>query len=108
MADSINWPGKSGTQYQYWIYPFGTTFKAAPGNYVYAKLTTSGWVPVYMGQTGDLSARLANHEKDAEARRNGATHIHAHTASAGEAQRCAEERDLITRWQPICNDQLVA
>jgi predicted GIY-YIG superfamily endonuclease len=107
MTDSIQWPGKSGAQYQYWIHPLGTTFKSTPGNYIYAKLTSAGWVPLYVGQTGDLSARLANHEKDSEARRNGATHIHAHT-STSEAQRLAEEKDLIVRWQPVCNDQLVA
>lgn len=33
----INWPGKSGEQYQYWIYPIGTAFKEVPGNYVFAK-----------------------------------------------------------------------
>jgi hypothetical protein len=107
MSDSIQWDGKSGAQYQYWIYPFGTSFKAAPGNYVYAKLTAAGWVPLYMGQTVNLAARLGNHEKESEARRNGATHIHAHTSGI-EVQRLAEEKDLIARWQPLCNDQLVA
>jgi hypothetical protein len=107
MADSIQWPGKSGAQYQYWIYPLGSTFNSSPGNYIYSKLTGAGWIPLYMGQTNDLGVRLANHEKDSEARRNGATHIHAHT-SGNEAQRLAEEKDLILRWQPVCNDRHVA
>jgi predicted GIY-YIG superfamily endonuclease len=107
MTDSINWAGKSGNLYQYWIYPIDTSFKSSPGNYIYTKHNGVGWVPLYMGQTVDLAARLSNHEKDSEARRNGATHIHAHT-SGSEAERLAEERDLCAKWKPICNDQLVA
>lgn len=41
-APTINWPGKSGTQYQYWIYPIETTFKETSGNYVFAKETRPG------------------------------------------------------------------
>jgi hypothetical protein len=107
MTDSINWPGKSGARYQYWVYPTSTEFKHEPGNYIYAKVVSGNWVPVYIGQSSDLGSRLANHEKDVEAKRNGATHIHAHT-SASEGARLAEERDLIVLWKPICNDQLVA
>lgn len=106
-TQTINWPGQAGKEYTYWIYPIGTSFKEAAGNYIYAKQTTLGyWSPVYIGQTNSLSTRLANHEKEAGARRNGATHIHAHVAG-GESERLAEERDLIARWKPSCNEQLV-
>lgn len=108
-AKQIKWPGQSGREYVYWIYPIGTSFKELPGNYVFARESRPGyWVPVYMGQTENLNQRLENHEKEACARRNGATHIHAHTNSAGEASRRAEERDLVTRWKPVCNEQLVS
>ncbi len=61
---TINWPGKSGTQYKYWIYPIGTSFKERPGNYVFAKETKPGsWSPCYIGQTDNLNERLGNHEK---------------------------------------------
>jgi hypothetical protein len=103
---SINWPGQSGTEYAYWIYPIETTFNSAPGNYIFAKETRPGyWTPLYMGQTSDLGERLSDHEKERCARRNGATHIHVHR-NGTEAARLAEERDLILRWRPLCNERL--
>lgn len=106
-AQTIDWPGKSGMSYKYEIYPIGTSFKEKPGNYIFAKETRPGsWAPVYIGQTKNLADRLADHEKEACAKRNGATHVHAHTNDGGEDVRRAEEVDLITRWSPTCNDQL--
>ena len=106
-AQTIMWPGKSGKEYQYWIYPIITEFKDSPGNYIFAKETTPGhWSPLYIGQTKSLKTRLSDHEKEACAKRNGATHIHAN-ASGGEVGRLAEEKDLITHWKPPCNEQLV-
>ena len=105
MAQSINWPGKSGKQYTYWIHPIGTEFKDEPGNYIYAKDNTpSGWAAVYIGETSSLKDRLANHEKEPCAKKNGASHVHAHTQSGGEPIRRAEEKDLIENHHPVCND----
>ncbi len=102
---TINWPGQSGFEYLYEVYPIGTLFKESPGNYMFAKQTSPGyWVPCYVGQTENLNQRLGNHEKEAPARRNGATHIHAHLNNGGETSRRAEEIDLIRRWNPPCND----
>lgn len=107
-APTINWPGKSGMQYQYGIYLIGTSFKEALGNYIFAKKNQAGhWLPCYIGQTENLNDRLGNHEKEACAKRNGATHIHVHGNGNGERARKAEEKDLILRWQPPCNDQYV-
>jgi hypothetical protein len=105
MAEpDIHWEGSSGKKYGYWIHKIGTTFKDAPGNYIYAKETRPGyWRQVYIGQTSSLAERLADHEKEACAKRNGATHIHAHTSSDSEQVRRAEETDLIDKWDPVCN-----
>lgn len=105
MADpDIYWEGVSGAQYSYWIYPIGARFKDEPGNYIYAKQVQPGrWRPVYIGQTSSLQDRLADHEKEACAKRNGATHVHAHTSSGDEAKRRSEEEDLIAKWSPACN-----
>lgn len=103
---TINWPGQSGAQYQHWIHPIGTSFKDEGGNYVYAKETSPGqWAPLYIGQTNSLKVRLGNHETEAQCKRDGATHIHAHT-NGSEAARLAEERDLIALWKPSCNTLL--
>ena len=110
QPQTVDWPGQSNTKYRYWVYPRHTTFNGQqPGNYIYAKLNAQGlWVPIYIGQTGNLNERItANHEKAGCIDRNGATHIHVHTTPAGEKARLAEEKDLILFWQPVCNIQHV-
>ena len=102
----VNWPGTSGRNYGYWVYPIGTNLKDSPGNYIYAKANNLGtWNAVYIGQTSSLRDRLNNHEKEPCARQNGATHIHAHIGAFDEQPRMAEEKDLITIHKPVCNDQ---
>ncbi len=103
----MKWPGQSGTEYTDHILPRGSTFDTGqPGNYIHAKETTPNhFKPVYIGQTGDLNSRLANHEQQECVDGNGATHLHVHLNSAGEKARRAEEEDLILRWQPVCNTQ---
>ncbi len=99
------WAGKSGVAYTYEIYPIGNSFKEEPGNYIFCKLGAFGqWVPQYIGQTKNLNQRLGDHEKETCAKRNGATHIHAHLNS-NEAARLAEEKDLIEGHNPPCNTQ---
>jgi len=106
-APTIKWPGLSGKEYQYWIYPMGASFKKDPGNYIFAKESSqTHWTPCYIGQTENLNERLGDHEKEACAKRNGTTHIHAHLTTGGESVRKAEEKDLIQRWKPPCNEQL--
>ena len=98
----VYWRGISGN-YGYFIYRIGTVFKDEPGNYIYAKETSTSWIPVYIGQTSSLKDRLANHEKEECAKKNGATRLHAHTQSRGEVIRLAEESDLVRKWDPVCN-----
>jgi hypothetical protein len=82
-----------------------TSFQPLPGNYIYAQHNEDGtWTPIYIAQTRDLHQRLEGHVKMEDAMQNGATHLHAHYCSAGQAARCTEERDLILRWQPVCNE----
>jgi hypothetical protein len=106
-TQTIVWSGLSGKNYKYWIYPIGTSFKKESGNYIFAKESKPGfWSPCYIGQTDNLDQRLADHEKETCAKRNGATHIHVHLTSGGEVVRRAEERDLILKWKAPCNIQL--
>jgi hypothetical protein len=103
----VSWPGQSGTEYQYEVYPLDTSFRPLPGNYIYAGQSEEGqWIPLYIAQTRDMHQRLEGHEKLQDAIGYGATHIHMHFATAGQAARCTEERDLISRWQPVCNERL--
>lgn len=103
----FNWPGQSGRQYRFDIYPLDTAFQPFPGVYIYAKLLEDGsWEPVYISQTRDLHQRLEGHVHTEDAVASGATHLHAHYCNAGQSARCSEEHDLLERWQPVCNDRL--
>ncbi len=102
---SISWPGESGKEYLYHVYPNGMPFRPVPGNYIYAKETEGGcWIALYIAQTRDLSQRLEGYGKQEQALQNGATHLHVHIASGSQAARCDEERDLILRWRPTLNE----
>jgi hypothetical protein len=104
-ATSYNWPGQSGKEYPYEICPLDATFRPLPGNYIYAKQLADGdWSAIYIAQTRDLHQRLEGHVRLQDAMTNGATHLHAHYDTAGQAARCTEEHVLIQRWRPVCND----
>lgn len=104
-SPSISWPGQSGKEYQFEVFSLDTAFQSLPGVYIYAKQAEDGtWIPVYIAQTRDLHQRLEGHVRLDDAVQNGATYLHAHYSSAGQASRCSEERDLVLRWQPVCND----
>jgi hypothetical protein len=102
---SVNWRGQTGKEYSYEVFPLEASFRPLPGNYIYAKQVEDGnWVPIYIAQTRDLHQRLEGRVRLDDAVYNGATCIHAHYCSAGQAARCSEERDLILNWQPVCNE----
>jgi hypothetical protein len=102
-----SWIGESGTQYPYEIHPLDAPFQAVPANYIYAKQSENGsWAPVYIAQTRALMQRLEGHVSVEDARAQGATHVHVHFSTTGQAARCAEEHDLVNRWHPVCNDAL--
>ena len=102
--ETVNWPGVSGKEYKYWIYPLDTNFKDEPGNYIFAKLTSAGqWTPVYIGETQSLRERLPNHEKLPCVSRNRGSHLHVHLTPGGQQARLAEETDLVRKYNPPCN-----
>lgn len=101
---SIVLTGQSGREYRYWIYELPPTFGDAPGNYAFAKRTTSGkWAIIYIGETENLSDRFDNHHAMPCAKRQGATHIFAHKTEGGKSERVTEETDLVRKYSPPCN-----
>ncbi len=105
-SNAVRWPGQSGKEYQYEVFPITAGFRPLPGNFIYAGQSEDGrWVPIYIAQTRDMHQRLEGHVSVDDAVANGATHIHAHYTD-GQAARCSEERDLILLWRPACNDVL--
>ena len=106
-APAISWKGKSGQTYKYEIYSIDASFTEEPGNYIFCKeVRPHRWKPLYIGQTKNLNQRSENFEKEICAKHHGATHIHAH-ASTTKIDRLAEERDLILKRLPVCNNQFV-
>ncbi len=106
VKPDIEWQGASGTSYGYWIRPIYTSWQPRPGNYIYAKETLPGrgqWVALYIGQSENLSMRLANREMEAEVVHHGATHIHAHGSAFDVELRMDEVRDLILKLNPQFN-----
>ena len=97
-----NWQGASGRVYTYGVYPLNADWDDVPGNYIFARWVGGRWVAIYIGQTSSFKDRLPTHEVWPCARRNGVTHIHAHTES-NVVVRLAEERDLLANNNPPCN-----
>lgn len=99
-----NWQGMSGKHYKYKVYEILPEFKPVPANYIFAKVVNGQWRPVYIGQTSDLAERFDQHHKAQCIDRQGATHIHVRANRDGELARLAEEKDLIDKHRPACND----
>ena len=103
---TCTWTGKSGRQYQYEVHRVGATLRAAPGNYIFARISGNNrWEAVYAGETGNLSTRFDNHHRKACIDRHGSTHIHVHVNRGGADARRAEERDIRLNYDPPCNRQ---
>lgn len=105
LSNLVSWLGQSGKQYSYEVHSIEESLPALAGNYIYAKQAEDGsWIPIYIAATRGLHQRLEGHVRTEDAVQLGATHIHVHFDSAGQAARCTEEHDLVLRWQPVCND----
>ena len=99
---AVRWTGESGKGYDYEVYEIGTNWNDVGGNYIFAKMVNGSWSAVYIGQTSSFKDRLPSHPELPCVRRNGGTHIHAHTNTNAQS-RLDEETDLIRRHKPPCN-----
>ena len=107
-AGNIDWRGQSGKTYRYWFVDNNTAhgIKSEAGNYAFVKQIANGnYVPLYFGESNDLSDRIPGHDMWPEALRLGATGVMAHTTPSGQQTRLEEERDLIQYWNPALNTQ---
>ncbi|HEU5226346.1 MAG TPA: hypothetical protein VFU49_00945 [Ktedonobacteraceae bacterium] len=109
QAAEIVWRGQSGKDYRYFVQPIGIVletggFEAGPANFIFVRETTPNmFVPVYVGEAGDLAMVLEDHHTMRRVEFNRATHI-CHRASYGDPEeRQAEKRDLVAYWHPVCN-----
>ncbi len=70
------------------------------GGHIFAGLTAmQPWTAFYIGQAASLADRIPNHERWSEARRLGATRVHARVVRGEEVRGLLEQR-LIGALQP--------
>jgi excinuclease UvrABC nuclease subunit len=102
MSDKVTW-----SSYEFQVFsPDNTTWNEVGGIYIFTGVNAQNrWVALYIGQAKAFSERLPNHERWSEARRLGATHIHAMVV-AKQADRDSIEAHLIQVCQPRLNTQL--
>ena len=99
---SVMWTGKSGKNFRYWIYDYSKHFPGKPGNFIICKLIGTGWRPIFIGHTDDLSKYLDTIHDMPCIERNFATHVHAHFNPDGEIARLNEAKDIYHQWGSEC------
>lgn len=99
---TINLKGKSGNVYEFELYPWDTAFNAVPVVYVVMRKDPDGYAVLYVGETGDLKARIGNHENQPCFDRHRKTHLAVRRESSGE-RRLSIEADLVAAYNPACN-----
>jgi hypothetical protein len=101
--------GASGIEYFYTPYLFAeTAWHADPANYAFAHLDDTGaWQLVYIGETANLLARMRTHAQWQAAQRLGCTYVLVNLNAEGVRVRRVQERDLVARYRPVLNTQLL-
>jgi predicted GIY-YIG superfamily endonuclease len=88
--------------YEFEVLNMDGMWKNVGGVYIFSGLKDNLWRAYYIGITDSFQDRHPNHERWEEAKRLGATHVHAR----GESQAAAREtieRELIVTYQPPLN-----
>lgn len=96
--------GASGASYAFKAYPKHFSWNAVAGNYAILRQVGGGTV-VYVGETANLSDRMACHHRQPCFDRNAWTHL-AFRGEGSTAQRLAIESDLMAKYQPTCNREV--
>ena len=98
------WTGQSGQKYRYTVYMYGTAFGPGPANFIFAREVKPGqYVPLYVGQSNDLSEPFDDRVAVECLKQNRVSHIHVRHSDAREEVRRAERSDLISIGKPPCN-----
>jgi hypothetical protein len=99
VADRVVW---AGTEFS--VHAMDGEWNDVPGIYIFAAVESGFWNPKYIGQCDSFKNRCPVHERWEEARRLGATHVHA-AVVRDPAQRSQLEQTLIRAHQPPLNSQ---
>lgn len=97
--------GASNNSYRFEVYPHNTTFNDIGAVYIFAKKNGSQYEPLYIGESGELGKRIANHEKMPRALAHGCNCICVHQEPNYQT-RLDKETDLRRAYpNTVCNDQ---
>lgn len=97
--------GASGETYKFEAHNKDTEFEDVSAVYIFMKFTENNTFKIlYIGQTGELGTRIANHDKWTIANEHGCTHICVHETDS-ENDRWNIETDLIRKYNTPCNEQ---
>jgi hypothetical protein len=101
--------GASGIEYFYTPYLFAEAgWHPDPANYAFAHMDEAGvWHLVYLGETANLLSRIRTHAQWQAAQRLGSTHVLVNLNGDGVRIRRVQERDLVARYRPVLNTQLL-
>jgi hypothetical protein len=101
--------GASGIEYFYTPYLFTEAcWHPDPANYAFGHPDESGaWHIVYIGETANLLDRMRTHAQWQAAQRLGCGYVLVNLNPDGVRARRVQERDLIARYRPVLNTQLL-
>lgn len=100
--------GESKEKYDFDVYPINTNFRSIGAVYYISKRIeksdgTVSHEAIYIGQTGNISERLENHNKEDCFNRYDVNCISIHRKD-NESDRFSVEADLIRAYNPPCNE----
>ncbi len=98
----VNWQGHTFS-----VHNHEANWADVPGIYIFSGFNQQRqqWIPLYIGQAESFKNRLSSHERWAEARKHGATHVHAMRLTQ-QTERNNVEKQLIQSFQPRLNTLL--
>lgn len=94
------------TDYTFGVYSIHVVPSATNAVYMFCKIESGQYVPLYVGKAESLNNRLMGHERMEEAIRLRATHLLVHKPGFGARINYLEaERRLIAHYNPVLNVQ---
>ena len=111
MPSICTWTGQSESPYPFEVHELPRGWEIQPklfnnalsAIYIFTSLGSNEYVPIYIGQTPNISERFFDLHKMDEIKKYAPTHIHIRV-SHNKITRLNEERDLIESCQPVLND----
>ena len=98
-------PGSSGNQYDFVSYPWNSGWNPIGVVYAVLKFASGQWHLLYVGETGDLKQRMANHHRQPAFDRHQKTHL-AVLVENSASRRQMIERDIMGKHTPPCNREV--